>query len=371
MTAITLGGIDLFNGLGVNMSNLSMLSNAQTRSLCAENFTGEKGGACKATTGVSDWASSRLGVGWKVSPAVRIASGETFTVGDISGSGAINQIWMTPTGNWRFLILRIYWDGQEQPSVECPLGDFFGMGWGTYAKLTSLPVCVNPGSAFNCYWEMPFRKGFRMTVTNLDKDEMTLFYQVNYVLTDVPEDCAYFHANFRRTNPLPYKEVFTIIDGIKGRGQYVGTYLAWGVNNDGWWGEGEVKFYMDGDKEFPTIASTGLEDYICGSYNFETRGADGKGMYTEYNTPYAGLHQVIRPDGLYRANQRFGMYRWHIVDPIRFDSDLKVTVQALGWRKDWTYLPLQDDIAAVSFWYQTLPTAPFKALPDKEYLEVL
>jgi hypothetical protein len=296
---------------------------------------------------------------------VKIGPGETFEIANIEGSGAVQQMWMTPIGHWRFSILRIYWDDQEQPSVECPMGDFFACGWQKYAQVSSLAVCVNPGSAFNCYWEMPFRKRCRMTVTNIDATDLILYYQVNYTLTEVPEDCAYFHAQFRRTNPLPYKEDYTILDGVVGQGQYVGTYMAWGVNNNGWWGEGEIKFFMDGDREFPTICGTGTEDYFCGSYNF-----DVGGQYQEFTTPYAGLPQVLRPDGTYQANTRFGMYRWHIVDPVRFASDLRVTIQALGWRSGGRYLPLQDDIASVAFWYQTLPTAPFPALPDKDYLEV-
>ena len=213
-----------FNGLGMNLGNLSRISNAKTRSICAENFTGEKGKAGMAVHGTGENCARELGQGWKVSPSVRIAAHETFTMADIEGQGAIQQIWLTPSGrSWRFFILRIYWDGQEQPSVECPVGDFFGMGWGQYAQISSLPVCVNPGSAFNCYWEMPFRKRCRMTFENISNEDMTLYYQINYTLTDVPEDCAYFHAQFRRVNPLPYKDVYTILDGVKGRGQYVGT----------------------------------------------------------------------------------------------------------------------------------------------------
>jgi hypothetical protein len=284
----------------------------------------------------------------------------------IDGSGAIQQIWMTPTGNWRFSILRIYWDDQEFPSVECPVGDFFASGWGKFASLASLAVCVNPGSAFNCYWEMPFRKKCRITFENIAPEEMVLYYQINYTLTDVPEDAAYFHAQFRRTNPLPYKQVYTILDGVQGQGQYVGTYLAWGVNNTRWWGEGEIKFYLDGDGDFPTICGTGTEDYFCGSYNFENQETK---QYQEFTTPYAGMPQVIRPDGVYQSQQRFGLYRWHITDPLRFQQKLKVTIQALGWREGGRYLPLQDDIASVAFWYQTLPAASFPRLPDKDTLE--
>ncbi len=363
-----------FNGLGMNMGNLSRLSNAVSRSISPENFTGEKGKGGMATEGTGANVARGLGQGWKISPSVRIQPGETFEVADIQGQGAIQQIWLTPTGHWRFSILRIYWDDSEVPAVECPVGDFFACGWQRYAQVSSLAVCVNPGSAFNCYWEMPFRKRARITLTNIDEDPMTLYYQINYTLTDVPEDCAYFHAQFRRTNPLPYKEVYTILDGIEGKGHYVGVYMAWQVNNAKWWGEGEIKFYMDGDGEFATIVGTGTEDYFCGSYNFDI--GKERGGYCEFTTPYAGLPQVIRPDGLYDAQQRFGMYRWHIPDPIRFEEDLRVTIQALGWRNGSKasgsrYLPLQDDISSVAFWYQTLPTSPFPELPDKDYLEVI
>ncbi|MBT5873395.1 MAG: DUF2961 domain-containing protein [Candidatus Latescibacteria bacterium] len=361
-----------FNGLGMNMGTLSRLSHAKSRSISPENFTGEKGKGGMATEGTGAIHARDLGQGWKMSPSIDIQPGETFTLADIEGPGAIQHIWMTPTGHWRFSIIRIYWDDEETPSVECPVGDFFACGWGEYAQVTSPAICVNPGSAFNCYWEMPFKKRCRITMENLADAKMRVYYQIDYTLTDVPEDAAYFHAQFRRTNPLPYKDVYTILDGVKGHGHFVGVYMAWGTNNNGWWGEGEIKFFIDGDGEFPTICGTGTEDYFCGSYNF-----DHDNAYCEYTTPYAGLPQVIRPDGVYRSQQRFGMYRWHIMDPVRFEDDLRVTIQALGWRQrlGWTeggpYLPLQDDIASVAFWYQTLSAAPFPELPDREYLEVI
>lgn len=354
-----------FSGLGMNLGNLSRLSNAKTRSISPENFTGEKGRGGMSTDGPAANAARDLGQGWKVSPYVKIASKSTFVMAEIEGSGAIQQIWMTPAGNWRFSILRMYWDGEENPSVEVPAGDFFANGWGKYAQVTSLPVCVNPGSAFNCYWEMPFRKSCKITMENLDEKEMTLYYQVNYTLTEIPEDAAYFHAQFRRTNPVQYKEVYTILDGVKGWGQYVGTYMCWGSNNSGWWGEGEIKFYLDGDKNFPTICGTGTEDYFCGSYGFVSNNE-----YRAYTTPYAGMPQVLSPDGLWNSQQRFGLYRWHIMDPVRFEKDLKVTMQALGWRAGGRYLPLQDDISSVAFWYQTEPHAPFPKLPNKDGLEI-
>lgn len=227
-----------------------------------------------------------------------------------------------------------------------------------------MPVCVNPGSAFNCYWSMPFRKHCRITIENINpKDSMILYYQVNYTLTEVPEDAGYFHAQFRRTR---YNETsdFTVVDGIKGKGQFVGVYLAWGLHNNGWWGEGEMKFFIDGDQKYPTICTTGLEDYFCGSYNF-----DRDGKFTEFCTPFAGLPQVIRPDGTYNSQERFGLYRWHIMDPVRFDKDFKATIQDLGWRFDGRYLAQHSDISATTFWYQSEPHGKFPVFPTWRELE--
>jgi hypothetical protein len=363
-----------FNGIDLNMSNLYRLSDAKSRSISPENFTGEKGKGGMATTGTGANASRGLGQGWKVSPSIVIKSKTTFTIAEMSGPGCIQHIWMTPTGNWRYTIMRIYWDDETTPSVEAPVGDFFCMGWGKYSPLQSLAVAVNPGSAFNCYWPMPFRKKCKITMENLAEEDMYLYYQVDYILTDVPDDAAYFHAQFRRTNPLPYKEDYVLVDGIKGRGQYVGTYMAIGVSNNGWWGEGEIKFFMDDDAKFPTICGTGTEDYFCGSYDFDTRKKNDAGVetvnYTEFCSPYTGLPQVIRGDGHYDVMQRFGLYRWHITDPIRFEKNLKVTIQSLGWKHDGRYLPQQNDIASVVFWYQTEPHSSFPKLPERDLLEV-
>ncbi len=356
----------VFDGLYLNLGNLCRLSHAKSRSLSPENFTGEKGKGGMSTDGLALRAARDLGQGWKVSPYVKILPQETFVMAEIEGSGAIQQIWMTPAGSFRFSILRFYWDGETEPSVEVPVGDFFASGWGKFAQVSSLPVCVNPGSGFNCYWMMPFRKSCKITMENLDEKEMTLYYQINYTQTEVPEDEAYFHSQFRRTNPVPFKEVYTIVDGIKGWGHFVGTYMCWGANNTGWWGEGEIKFYMDGDKDFPTICGTGTEDYFCGSYGFTV-----EGKYREFTTPHAGMPQVITPDGQWQSQQRFGLYRWHIMDPVRFEKDLKVTMQALGWRSGGRYLPLQDDISSVAFWYQQEPHAEFPKLPDKDELEII
>jgi hypothetical protein len=356
-----------YDGLANGLSNIFRTSDAKSFSISPENFTGEKGKGGMATEGVASAAARDLGRGWKVNPFVVIEPGKTFTLGEITGAGSVQHIWMTPTGNWRFSIIRMYWDDETEPSVEVPVGDFFAMGWGKYAPITSLAICVNPGSAFNSYWPMPFRRKAKFTMENLDARPMRVYYQIDFTRTQIPTDAAYFHAQFRRVNPLPYKDVYTILDKVKGKGQYVGTYMAWGVKNNGWWGEGEIKFYMDGDKEFPTINGTGTEDYFNGSYNFENQ---EKKQYEPFSSPYSGLIQVIKPDGLYQTQQRFGLYRWHIPDPVRFDSDLRVTIHALGWRNDRRYLPLTDDISSVAFWYQMEPHAPFPKLPSKDELEV-
>jgi hypothetical protein len=356
----------IFNGLYLNLGNLARLSHAKSRSISPENFTGEKGKAGMSVDGLAKNAARDLGQGWKVSPFIQIQPKETFVLAEIKGPGAIQQIWMTPSGKWRFSILRFYWDGEKEPSVEVPVGDFFACGWGQFAQVSSIPICVNPGSGLNSYWVMPFRKSCKITMENINDEKMTLYYQINYTLTDVPEDAAYFHAQFRRTNPLPYKSDYTIVDGIKGWGHYVGTYICWQSNNTGWWGEGEIKFFIDGDKGFPTICGTGTEDYFCGSYCFTE-----KGKYKEFTTPYSGMPQAISPDGQWQSQQRFGLYRWHIMDPVRFEEDLKVTIQALGWRSGGRYLPLQDDISSVAVWYQQEPHAKFPPLPSKDELEII
>ena len=365
-----------FNGLDMNMGSLSRLSDAQTRSISPENFTGAKGKGGmadpvkqKGQRNVANNAmqARELGIGWKVNPYILIEPEETITIAEIEGSGAIQHIWMTPTGNWQYSILRFYWDDETEPSVEVPVGPFFGMAWNRFAPLNSIPMTVNPGSAFNSFWKMPFRKKCRITVENINPDEtMSLYYQIDYTLTEVGEDEAYFHAQYRRSDKNTNSD-HVIIDGIKGKGHYVGTFMAVGVNNNGWWGEGEIKFFMDGDKDFATIVGTGTEDYFLGSYNFENKETR---QYQEYSTPYAGLHQVIRPDGLYNSQQRFGMYRWHVLDPIRFEKDLRVTIQDLGWRSNHRYLPQNSDIITVAYWYQREPHARFPTLPERNRLEV-
>lgn len=352
----------------------------QSRAVTAENPDGSPGGGAKSPA-LAGSASEHLGEGWKTRPSVHIPSGTVFTVADIEGPGMIRHIWMTCLADgsvyrlpwmrdvhpWRDLILRICWEDQEHSSVECPLGDFFACGWGRFAQVTSAAVCVNPGNAMNCYWQMPFRTRCRITLENRSPDGATLYYQVDYTQQDLPDDICYFHTQFRRTNPTQPKQPHVILDGVRGRGQYAGTYVCWGSNSVGWWGEGEVKFYIDGDEKYPSICGTGTEDYFCGSYNFENTSTH---EYQTFCTPYAGLCQVIKPDGLYQSQTRFGMYRWHIPDPVYFEESIKVDIQALGWTEYGKFKCLSDDVSSAAFWYQTLPTQIFPDLPPREEMEV-
>lgn len=354
-----------------SLDQLYRLRDAKTRSISPENPTGAKGQGGMATLeeGTAAHAARELGQGWKVNPYIHVEPGQTFTLGEIEGSGVINHIWMTPVGDYRRMIFRFYWDGEERPSVEVPVGDFFAAGWGmsNEPRIASSVICVNPRSGFNSYWQMPFRKGCRVTMENLGAKRATIYYQIDYSLEAVPEDAAYFHAQFRRVNPLPKGDVYTIVDGIRGRGHYVGTYLAHGANGEGWWGEGEIKFYLDGDSAFPTICGTGEEDYFCGSYGYgERRDKDGQYHYESFTSPYSGFHHIP-----YEGKQRrLGQYRWHIVDPIRFEQELRVTIQSLGWQSEGRYLPLEDDLASVAYWYQAEPHAPFPELPSQEDLAI-
>ncbi|MCH7740243.1 MAG: DUF2961 domain-containing protein, partial [Chloroflexi bacterium] len=275
-----------FNSLlGGGLGNLPLLSNSLTRSISAENPTGEpSGGAHTDPRGVGP--ASRLGKGWKTRPYLTLKPGSITTLAEITGPGAIQHIWITvDVPAYRSCILRIYWDGEDTPSVEAPVADFFANSHGLRYDVNSLPVAVNPRGGFNCYWPMPFRGKALITVENQHFEEIRAwFYQIDYALDDVPDNAAYFHAQYRQSLTSRELPEHTIVDGLQGRGHYVGTALGWTQMSDGWWGEGEIKFFMDGDGEFPTICGTGTEDYFCGSYNFENQATK---QYQEYTPPYA------------------------------------------------------------------------------------
>jgi len=361
--------------MDIGMGNIFRKRDAVSRSLSAENVRGEKGrgGMAKIDESprpVGAGAARDLGQGWKVNPYVSIPKGETVNIMDHDGPGVIRHIWMTLSETLhRNIILRVYWENQEAPSIECPIGDFFCQSWKQRQDIMALPINVNPSGGMNCYLPMPFRKHARITLTNdyLAEDKAHVFYTINFTEEAVDDDALYFHAQWRRTNPVPYKQDYLMIDGIKGAGQYVGTFMSWQQNNSGWWGEGEIKMFIDRDTDFPTICGTGTEDYFGGAWGFNRN----------YTAPYLG-HQKLgeSPYGGDAAaggisGDRMTLYRFHIQDPVFFQQGLKVTMQALGWRDGGRYLPLQDDISSVVYWYQTLPHAPFPPLPDRDAREVI
>jgi len=346
------------------LGGLPFLSDARTRSISPENPTGEKGKGGMAVPNPEDpnlphsGFASDLGQGWKVRPFLKPKAGETVTLMDVDGPGIIQHIWMATemdwSGNGRACVLRFYWDDEETPSIEVPMTDFFAVGHDLFAPVNSLAVIVNPASALNCYWPMPFRRHCRVTFTNESaKDLNLLAFQITYAETEVPEDAGYFHAQWRRAVADRAKPDYTILDGVRGQGRYAGTFLAWTQLSDGWFGEGEVKFYIDGDKEFPTVCGTGTEDYFCGSYEFPEI----------FSTAYAG--NTLKHPGT-NGPPKWSLYRWHIMDPISFQADLRVTVQALGWWPNGKYQPLADDIASVAYWYQREPHADFPEFPPLE-----
>ncbi len=356
------------------MRAITIKTNAISKTITAENPTGEKGNACKATLGTGASASRDLGIGYKVSPSMIIKANSTFVIADIKGEGIINSCWFGGDIT-RDFILRIYWDDSNYPAVECPLPDFFGNGWinnlkspflGPFFNLNSMPICINPNNSLMCFWQMPFKKSCKITLENRTDCNLCSFYQINYSEEKIDEDLLYFHAQFHRTNPIPFKNNHIILNNVQGQGNYVGTSLSVGLNSGGnWWGEGEVKFYIDGDKEFPSIASTGTEDYFGGSFDWEV---DGK--YTLYSTPFCGMHYFCDSDGLYNHQQRFAMYRWHLLDPIHFHSDLHIEIQDLGWYVlGDKYKPRQDDFSSVAFFYLNQPQTNLPFFPDRDFLK--
>jgi len=362
-------------------ASLYQLSDAESRSISPENQTGRKGqgGRTPIDQGSAGAVAKDLGVGWKVNPFLVIAPGERRLLGEAKGPGIINHIWATIGGSatYRSLILRIYWDGEATPSVETPVGDFFASAFGRDAAPTinSAVLAVNSGSGLNSYWQMPFRRSFRIELENRSKTPAVLYYQVDYALQPVPRTAGYFHAQFRMVDRLTPRSVYTILDGVRGHGQYVGVYLTHSSFSPGWWGEGEVKFYLDGDKDFPTINGTGEEDYFGGSYNFQRHDAHGGAYEGEFSSAYSGFYLFNKTDvaSQYYAKdreRRVGEYRWHVLDPVRFKKDIHITIQSLGWQyPPLRYLPLTDGYSSVAFWYQAEPHAPFPALPSDEQLE--
>ena len=338
-------------GLQCGLGGLPILSNAVTRSISAENPTGAVAGGAHNVPDERS-AASLLGQGWKVRPCITLEPNTTTTLADISGPGVVQHIWITVRPEaYRSCVLRMYWDEEETPSVEVPLGDFFANVLGLRYNVVSLPVAVNPSGGFNCYWPLPFRKRAKITIENNYWEPIKgFFYQITYALGEVPEKAAYFHAQWRRSMTTREQPEHVILDGAQGQGHYVGTVLGWDQFSNGWWGEGEIKFYLDGDEGLPTICGTGTEDYFGGAWGFgET-----------FSAPFSGYPLWRKEEA---CIPQHGLYRWHVLDPIRFQTDLRVTIQALGWWLNQKFEPLTDDISSVGYWYQREPHAPFPALP--------
>ncbi|QHW32886.1 DUF2961 domain-containing protein [Paenibacillus rhizovicinus] len=336
----------------------------------AENIRAERGAGGQANNGRKGSAC--------ITP---FKQGAVHTLLDREGTGIVRHIWCTiPPGNvaaMRGLIIRMYWDGQETPSVEAPLGDFFGIAHGRQRNLVTDYVTMQDAKGFNCWIPMPFRTRARITIENdSGSDVEMLFYQVDFTLGDVlDEEAGYFHAQFRRQNLCPLFEDYVILDGIEGSGVYLGTVIGVRsiLQNKTWFGEGEVKFFIDDDDKYPTICGTGLEDYVGSAWGMQ-----------EVVTPQQGAPLVEYKNAL------FSMYRFHGKDPIYFRESVKVTLQQLGFgpreSSDSFYgeqstcysapgnneengnclFERSDDICSVAYWYQSLPTRPFPELPNQE-----
>ena len=335
--------------------NIQRLRKEETRSISAENAYGARNQGALAIPEKGNPAS-RMGKGWKVRPCISLGPETTTEIASIEGPGIIQHIWLTVSEKaYRGTVLRIYWDNEKTPSVESPLGDFFSNHHGVRYLVNSLMIAVNPRGGCNSYWPMPFREKARITIENVTSEEISgFFYQVTYALTDVQPDDAYFHAKWRRSMTTRKLPEHILVDDIQGQGHYVGTSIGWSQLSNGWWGEGEVKFFVDGETN-PSICTTGTEDYFGGAWCF---GEVFSGIYTGY--PLWDQKPGSIP--------RHGLYRWHLADPIRFAHSLKVSIQALGWWPDGTFQPLTDDIASVAYWYQKEPHTPREECMDLDTL---
>lgn len=334
------------------MNKYYMIQNSRTFAFSAENPTGVRAGG------------SRGGDCTKLRPTVTIPAGQTVTLADAAGPGVIQHMWFTGYVGHHFII-RMYWDDQEYPSVEAPLSAFFGCAYdenyidrdGRYPVLNSAMILVAPGRGYNSYFEMPFHKRARITMENRgDKDE-NLYYIITGAYQEIPAEAGYFHAAYRQEHPVQKGRAYTIVDGIKGKGQFIGVTLAAGMNgNNTCWVEGEARMYLD-DDPYPSIHYTGTEDYFGGSYGF------GNDIilkrYQTFSGLYTGMYAIYGDNReFYNGQQRFLLYHFHIADPIRFENKFRMTLDNMGWTG-----PRYDDYTSVAYWYQTLPSAPLMPLP--------
>lgn len=332
-----------------SFSSIYLEKAGESRAVCAENPAGEKGRG--------GMAASNLGIGRKGNPCIlNIRPEQTVTLADIDGPGIIRHIWITvldepscPQPLLQNITLQMFWDDSDTPAVDVPLGDFFCCGFNRDALITSQPIVVNPRRSLNCYFPMPFQKKATITVQNHNTVAVPrLFYQIDLGFTGaLPENTCYFHAAWKYTEKNTMGTDITLLE-TEGSGHFVGTYLALTTVQPGCWCEGEVKFYMDGDQEFPTICTTGTEDYFGGAWAFNIR--HGQNMEeTTYSTLYNGFPFLSCESGIVRR----GLYRFHILDPILFHKNLTVTLQQMGKNHEEGLLyERQDPVASTVYWYQ-------------------
>ncbi len=311
-----------------------------SRSICFENRTGAPGEGGKA--------ASNLGVGRKGSPSIHFKAGQTVQLCDIEGPGTIRHIWMTTANdpaNLRSLVIRAWWDNQEHPSIECPIGDFMGFAHGKVQGYYSAVHSLGLNAGMNIWLPMPFTEHARIELANEGEKDVPIFYQIDYTIDDdLPADVGRLHVIFRRKNPTTKKEDFVLMPKRTGKGRFMGALI--GIRNlhpGQWWGEGEIKIYMDGDDEFPTICGTGSEDYVGLSYGMQ-------------QTPYlyngCNLNQ----------NNFISMYRWHLPDPIYWEQECRITIQQIAWKNGLA--ETEDDWSAATFWYEPVPSQPLPSIPD-------
>ncbi|HVN56750.1 MAG TPA: glycoside hydrolase family 172 protein [Bacteroidales bacterium] len=300
-----------------------------------------------------------------------IVPGETLEMANIKGPGIINHIWLTfneAAPNWleangsaspAEIVIRMYWDDSPVPAVEVPLGDFFAAGFGIRNEINSIPVIVEGGDGYNCFWTMPFRKSARITVTNDgEKKVRSFYYQVDYTkVGKLPENTGYFHARYRQEFPEKTGDDYLIMK-TEGRGQYIGTVMSVRSRSPYWFGEGDAKFYIDGEKE-PSVWGTGTEDYFLSAWGLN------KCIFPYFGCTYKSA------DSEEDLGVKFTLYRWHLNDPVRFTKSLEFRIEHKGWMSaDETqtckvdgHVEREDDMATVAFWYQEGTAVPFATLP--------
>lgn len=347
---VAIAGLGLATARGQDLVNqpYSLDNGLVSRSISFENPTGEPGAGGKA--------ASKLGEGRKGAPSRSIKPGETVELCNIQGPGTVRNIWMTFRGDpvgMRSYVIRAYYDGQEHPSIECPAGDFFGCAHGKVMPYDSAVHSVGQKAGMMFWLPMPFTRSLRMTFTNEGPAATPLFYQINYTLGDRhAADVGKLHVLFRRENPTTVKRDFELLPRRTQKGRFIGSVI--GIRNlhpGQWWGEGEIKVYMDGDKEFATIVGTGSEDYVGLSWGIQ-------------QTPYRYNGCSLNQKNGEKGEEYVSMYRWHLPDPVQWKQEARITIQQIAWKGGLA--ETSDDWSCATFWYEPTPSAALPPMPDQK-----